>query len=134
MIFRSIRQRGRLTVKWPTCKCDGEFLRFCLLYDWTPSFVRIISWKKQLKNPTWMSIMNKDPFVRDAWIGQRRLSTIAESCVFIGFQPFIQLDIWQLPKVNCESHYCEIRVSRNKSYQKFIIMILFEVWSNSIEK
>jgi hypothetical protein len=49
VIFRSIRQLEKLTIKLQKCKCDIEFLRFCLLYDLTPSFVNITLWKKRLK-------------------------------------------------------------------------------------
>jgi hypothetical protein len=58
------------------------------------------------------------------WIfvfNQTELLAIAEGPVWLTAKIQQKHNFWQLPKVNCESHYCEIRVSR---FSLFPILIL----------
>ena len=49
MIFLTIRKVEKLTVKLQKCKCDLEFIRLCIIYKLTPTFVKISLWKERLK-------------------------------------------------------------------------------------
>jgi hypothetical protein len=50
VIFSSIRKTEKLSIKSQKCKCDLEFLRLCIIYRLTPSFVQINLWKKRIKS------------------------------------------------------------------------------------
>ena len=47
MTFRKLE---KTFLKLQKNKCDLEFLRICIIYKLTPSFIRINLWKKQHKN------------------------------------------------------------------------------------
>ncbi|CAF1481890.1 unnamed protein product, partial [Didymodactylos carnosus] len=50
VLFSTIRQTERLTLKLQKTKCDLEYLRLCLIYGLTPTFIKIKLWKKRMKN------------------------------------------------------------------------------------
>jgi len=50
VIFLTIRKLEKLSIKCQKCKCDTEFLRLCMIYRLTPSFVQINLWKKRIKS------------------------------------------------------------------------------------
>ena len=47
--FHTIRKIEKLSTKLQKCKCDLEFIRLCLIYNLTPTFVKIKLWKKRIK-------------------------------------------------------------------------------------
>jgi hypothetical protein len=49
VIFSSIRKVEKLSIKHQKCKCDLEFIRLCIIYRLTPTFVQINLWKKRIK-------------------------------------------------------------------------------------
>jgi hypothetical protein len=50
VLFSTIRKVEKLSIKYQKCKCDLEFLRFCMIYRLTPTFVQINLWKKRIKS------------------------------------------------------------------------------------
>ena len=48
--FLTIRKIEKLTIKLQKCKCDLEFIRLCIIYNLTPTFIKINLWKKRLKD------------------------------------------------------------------------------------
>ena len=45
-----MQQFEKLSIKCQKCKCDLEFLRLCIIYCPTTSFVKINLWKKRIKS------------------------------------------------------------------------------------
>ncbi|CAF2145990.1 unnamed protein product [Rotaria magnacalcarata] len=50
--FLSIRKTEKLSIKIQKGKCDLEFLRLCIIYRLTPSFIKIKLWKKKTETST----------------------------------------------------------------------------------
>ena len=47
--FLTIRKAEELFIKLQKSKCDLEFIRLCIIYKLTPTFVKISLWKKRIK-------------------------------------------------------------------------------------
>jgi hypothetical protein len=50
VIFSTIRKAEKISIKYQNCKCDLEFIRFCIIYRLTPAFRQINLWKKRIKS------------------------------------------------------------------------------------
>ena len=55
-IFLTIRKIEKLSIKLQKAKCDLEFIRLCIIYKLTPTFLKINLWKKRMKNTNEFSV------------------------------------------------------------------------------
>lgn len=65
LTFTSIRRCESLTKRLQKAKCDTAFLRYCLLYNLSPKFIRIRLWKPGLMNSTKYKEFQRDCLLRE---------------------------------------------------------------------